>query len=342
MLTDQSQTVRELFRRSEPVLALAPMQDVTDHPFWSLLASYDGPDLYYTEYFRVHSVSKLDKYILRSITENPTGRPVVAQILGHDISSLTRAARQLEQYPIAGVDLNLGCPAPIVCRKVAGGGLLRDLGHIDAILHALREAVATSLSVKTRLGYESAAGFGELLGLLGRHRLDLVVVHGRAVKESFRQPVHYDEIAQAARSLPCPVIANGDIFTAPQALAVLRRTGVRGLMIGRGAIRNPWIFRQIRQALRGAPVTLPRGREVLGYVRSLYEAVRPAGIPERKHIEKMKLYMIHLAPGVEPEGRFLHQIRRVASEAEFFRVCETYLDHDHFLALDHHSGAGEK
>src|SRR6266850_4971652 len=93
-----------------PILALAPMQDVTDLPFWKLMTAYGGADVYYTEYFRVHATSHLEKWILKSIIENPTGRPVIAQIIGNDIPALVRTAHELCQYPIAAVDLNLGCP----------------------------------------------------------------------------------------------------------------------------------------------------------------------------------------------------------------------------------------
>src|SRR5436190_13170722 len=123
-----------------PLLALAPMQDVTDLPFWKLMTTYGGADVYYTEYFRVHATSNLDRYILRSITENPTGRPVIAQMIGNDIPALIRIARELQQYPIAAVDLNLGCPAPVVYRKCAGGGLLREPHRVGAILGALTDA----------------------------------------------------------------------------------------------------------------------------------------------------------------------------------------------------------
>src|ERR671912_368439 len=124
-----------------PVLALAPMQDVTDLPFWRFIKNYGGADGYYTEYFRVHADSRLEKYILRSVTENPTGRPVIAQMIGNDIPSLVRTALELQQYPIAAVDLNLGCPAPVVYRKCAGGGLLREPDKVDSILGALRDAL---------------------------------------------------------------------------------------------------------------------------------------------------------------------------------------------------------
>src|ERR1700704_3560001 len=99
---------------AKPILRLAPMQDVTDLPFWKLMTAYGGADVYYTEYFRVHATSTLDKYILKSITDNPTGRPVIAQMIGNDIDALIRIARELQQYPVAAIDLNLGCPAPVV------------------------------------------------------------------------------------------------------------------------------------------------------------------------------------------------------------------------------------
>src|SRR5580704_5932283 len=117
------------------------MQDVTDLRFWRLMARYGGADLYCTEYFRVHPDSRLDPDILASITENPTGRLVVAQMMGNDIPSLVRAAKELEKHPVAAIDLNLGCPVPVVYRKCAGGGLLREPHRVDEILGALRAAV---------------------------------------------------------------------------------------------------------------------------------------------------------------------------------------------------------
>ena len=162
----------------EPLLALAPMQDVTDLPFWRLMTSYGGADVYYTEYFRVHATSTLDKYILQSVTANPTGRPIVAQMIGNDIPALIRIARELQQYPVAAIDLNLGCPAPVVYRKCAGGGLLREPARVDAILGALREAVSIKFTVKTRVGFHSAEVFEELLPIFARHSIDLQI--GRA------------------------------------------------------------------------------------------------------------------------------------------------------------------
>src|SRR6185369_8518664 len=256
-----------------PILALAPMQDVTDLPFWKLISTYGGADIYFTEYFRVHATSTLDRHILRSITENPTGRPVIAQMIGNDIPSLVRSARELQQYPIAAVDLNLGCPAPVVYRKCAGGGLLRDPKQVDAILGALREAVRTKFTVKTRIGFDSPEVYAELLHIFAKHSLDLLTVHGRTVKEMYRSEVHYEYITRAVAQMPCPVLANGNVYSAGKAEEVLKITSARGLMIGRGAIRNPWLFHQFRQQRSGETLFVPRGHDVLAYVRALYDAV---------------------------------------------------------------------
>src|SRR5437763_560807 len=145
----------------------------------SIPSGYGGADIYYTEYFRVHATSNLDKCILKSITENPTGGPVIAQMIGNDIPALIRIARELQQYPVVAVDLNLGCPAPVVYRKCAGGGLLRDPARIDSILGALRDAVDIGFTVKTRLGFQDPGVFEELLPIFAKHSLDLLTIHAR-------------------------------------------------------------------------------------------------------------------------------------------------------------------
>jgi tRNA-dihydrouridine synthase B len=323
-----------LLSQPGPVLALAPMQDVTDLAFWKLMTRYGGADVYYTEYFRVYPTSNLDKQILGSITENPTGRPVIAQMIGNDIPALVRTARELQQHPVAAVDLNLGCPAPVVYRKCAGGGLLREPQRVDAILAALRDALAIPFTVKTRIGFDSPEVFDELLPIFAKHSLDLLTVHGRTVHEMYRAAVHYDFIARAVATVPCPVLANGNVYSAEKALDVLRLTGARGLMIGRGAIRNPWLFHQIRQRGRGEPLFVPRGCDVLQYITDLYAAVRPPDANQSAHVQRMKKYLNYIGVGIEPTGRFLHDIRRVTDEAGFFSVCETFLNHDQPMLLE--------
>jgi tRNA-dihydrouridine synthase B len=266
--------------------------------------------------------------------ENPTGRPAVAQIIGNDPAAMARTARALEKHPVAAVDLNLGCPAPVVYRKCAGGGLLRDLPRVDALLGVLREAVQGAFTVKTRIGFENPSEFEALLEVFARHRIDLLTVHGRTVAEKYGPHVHLDRIARAVESLPFPVQANGNVGSAETALQTLRQTRAAGLMIGRGAIRNPWIFSQIRERLEGREVVFPSGREVLQYVADLYEAVCTPGVAERAQVQKMKKYMNFLGVGVEDSEAFLHDIRRCDTRAEFFEICRRHLDHDRPMTLE--------
>ena len=326
--------LKDLLARPSPILALAPMQDVTDLPFMRLMARYGGPDLFYTEYFRVHATSNLEKPILRSITENDTGKPVIAQMIGNDIPALVRTARELQEHPVAAIDLNLGCPAPVVYRKCAGGGLLREPKRVYAILGALREALEIPFTVKTRLGFDDPRVFDELLPIFARHNIDLLTIHARTVAEMYRSEVHYEYIVRAASELTCPILANGNIYSAEKADEVLRVTSARGLMIGRGAIRNPWLFHQFRQFKRGEPLFVPRGCDVLNYLRDLYETTKPAtDFRETAQVQKMKKYTNFIGVGVDAEGRFLHEIRRVTTEREFFAVCEKFMNHSDPMPL---------
>jgi tRNA-dihydrouridine synthase B len=327
------EVLRSLFQSGSTVLSLAPMQDVTDLPFWRLMSKYGGADLYFTEFFRVTPHYVPEKNILRSIIENPTGRPAVAQIIGNDLDAMARTARALEKHAVAAIDLNLGCPAPVVYRKCAGGGLLRDLPRVDALLGVLRDAVEGAFTVKTRIGFESPGEFDALLEVFAKHRLDLLTVHGRTVAEKYGPHVHLDRIAQAVRSLPFLVQANGNVVSAASAMETLTQTSAAGLMIGRGAIRNPWIFSQIRDRLAGREVSLPTGRQVLDYITDLYDAVCSPGVPEKAQVQKMKKYMNFLGEGLDDSQVFLHDIRRCATRAEFFTICSRHLDHGRAMPL---------
>ena len=324
--------LEQLIASSAPVLALAPMQDVTDLPFWQLMTRYGGADLYYTEYFRVYATSRLDKPILESITRNPTSRPVIAQMIGNDIPSLVRTAKELQQHPVAAIDLNLGCPAPVVYRKCAGGGLLRDLPRIDGILGALRDAITGKFTVKTRLGFDDEKTIEVLLPLFQKHSVDLLTVHGRTVVQMYRGGIRHDLIRMASEFLKCPVLANGNVSSPADAHAVLDSTRSRGLMIGRGAVRNPWIFSQIRDHLAGNPVTLPKGREVLAYIHDLYETVCNPDVPDPKQVQRIKKYANFIGEGIHPE--FLHAVRRVTTKEEFFNLCSEHLDHERGMTLE--------
>jgi tRNA-dihydrouridine synthase len=197
----------------------------------------------------------------------------------------------------------------------------------------MRQAVTdVAFTVKTRIGFDDTEVFETLLEIVARHRVDLLTVHGRTVREMYRSEVRYGFIRRAVEALGCPVLANGNVYSPGRAEQVLAETGARGLMIGRGCIRNPWIFGQIREHRAGRGFRRPTGQEVLDYVRRLYEATQPtAGFRERLQVEKMKKYMNFVGDGIGPD--FLHRIRRATTRDEFFTACNDHLDHERPMDL---------
>jgi tRNA-dihydrouridine synthase len=128
------------------------------------------------------------------------------------------------------------------------------------------------------------------------------------------------------------VLANGNVFSAAQAKEILAETGARGLMVGRGAIRNPWLFDQIRAELRGEKIKLPTGRDVLNYIRELWDNEITPGVKESAQVQRMKKFMNFIGEGIDE--KFLFEIRRVTTTADFWRVCEEFLANDETMALE--------
>lgn len=321
--------MRSLLPANRPALVLAPMQDVTDLPFMRVIARRGAPDWYVTEYFRVHADSNLHPYLLRSILENHTGRPIFAQMIGADRPSLVRVAKELGKLPVAGIDLNLGCPAPIVCRKQAGGGLLREPEGLPDLLSALRDAVGGCFTVKTRIGFHHADEFPRLLEIFSKSGIDGLTIHARTVLERYQTPVHPECVRMAVSALECPVIANGNIVDSSTARSYLAKSGAHGLMIGRGAIRNPWLFAQLTASFTGAAPPCPSHRDLLAYITELHDELAAESrryLPD-SHIQRMKKTVAYISHGIG-DGAFEREIRRVRSKQEFFHVCQIHLDHE--------------
>ncbi|WP_269524977.1 tRNA dihydrouridine synthase [Coraliomargarita parva] len=303
------------------------MQDVTTLPFMRLLGQYGAPDLLFTEYFRVHEHSTLEKHIVDSILHHGTGRPVFAQLIGESLPDLERTVASIEAagLPVAGIDLNMGCPAPKVYKKNVGGGLLRDPARIDEVLGCLRAAVRGPFTVKMRIGFESDIHFEKILDLLEKHRVDLLSLHARTVKEAYRSEVHYEYITRAVKRLKIPVLANGNITSLAKGQWTLDETGCAGLMIGRSCIRNPWIFRQLREHFEGKPVFQPTLGDVRQYVEDLFEATT---IPDRTgiyHVNHLKKFLNFVGLGVDTNGQFMHDMRRAKTKAEMDAICDRHL-----------------
>ena len=309
----------------QPITALAPMQDVTTLPFMSVISEIGSPDYFFTEYFRVHLQSNLEKHILESITRNRTGRPVFAQMIGEHIEHLKRVTKDLLKHNVAGIDLNMGCPAPTVYKKKCGGGLLKEPEKVDRILGSLRDVIPGLFTVKMRIGFEDTQNFEDILNLVNKHGIDLLSVHGRTVKEKYKSQVHYDSIKTAVEICDCPVLANGDVSSALKSREILNYTGAAGIMIGRHAIRNPWIFSQIREYESTGRIRRIPLQEVFLYVQSLYDALKKPWITDKAQVNKMKKFLNFIGQGVDPDGQFIHLARRVQSERELFEILDRFM-----------------
>ena len=305
--------------------ALAPMQDVTTLPFMRVIAEQGSPDYFFTEYFRVHAHSRPEAHIVRSLDAIGPHHPIFAQIIGEDIPSIEFTMRELAKHPIAGIDLNLGCPAPKVYKKNVGGGLLRDFARIDALLRSMRAATEGRFTVKTRIGFDDADSFAALIETFAQHDIDLLSIHGRTVAQRYRGEVDYERIAWAKRQLPCPVFANGNISSAAKALEVREQTGVDGVMIGRGAVRNPWIFRQIREASAGQTVYAPTLADARHYVDALWSAFASPELADRPQTNFIKKFLNFVGQAIDPEGQFLKEMRRAESSTELFQICDRWM-----------------
>ena len=307
--------------------ALAPMQDVTGLPFMSLVSERGEPDMFFTEFFRVHANSRLDPEILSSVTENPTKRPVFAQLIGENISDIKRTVLEFKNFPVAGIDLNMGCPAPRVYKKNVGGGLLKDPAKIDQILEVMRDNWESNLTVKMRIGFEDDCNFERILNIILKNKINLLSLHVRTVKGGYNTVPSYNYVEKAVEILrgDCPLLINGSIETAEEALALKQQFGVLGVMIGRAAIRNPWIFRQIRELSTGKTPFVPTRSDLYKYCIDLYNALSHPHIEERKMVSRMKKFLNYICLSLSDGGQFLTQMRHAITQKELFSVFEYHL-----------------
>jgi len=314
------------FQPDRPLLVLAPMQDVTEPAFCSLLFEYSRPDLIVTPYFRVYPGARMRKKARPWVTAPWFGKvPVVAQLMGNDPEALCWAAWELLDLGFAGIDLNLGCPAPVVRRKGAGSALLEAPQQIEEILQALRRQVNRAFSVKTRLGVERPDQFLSVLEVLRRSELDWVTIHPRTVLGPASQEVDFSWVQKACSLLSCAVVANGELRSARVAVEVLYSTGAHGVMIGRWAVRNPWIFDQIRKRWQGEPVEPTEGAALLAYWERLWELTHKEGIREAGRLAWFKHFLRFAAAGLDSENQFLQQLLHARTIDQIRQLSQSFL-----------------
>ncbi len=243
-------------------LILAPLAGITDLAFRTIVRRY-GCGLCYTEMVSADGLVRGHKASFNYLRTHPGDRPLIAQIFGSDPGVLASAARLIEEGGLAdAVDINMGCPVRPVIRKGAGAALMKDPGKVRLILQSTRKATTLPLTVKIRSGWSAAdRNAPEIARIAEGEGADAVAVHPRTASQGFSGRADWAVITEVKAALKIPVIGNGDVETPHDVSAMLDQTGCDGVMIGRSALGNPWIFRNALRILAGEGIELAADEE---------------------------------------------------------------------------------
>lgn len=304
------------------MLYLAPMAGVTDWAFRTVCAGL-GADVTVTEMVSSRALVYQDKKSAALLRKNP-GSPCGAQIFGNDPEVMARgAALAVEISGCDFIDINMGCPMAKVVGNGDGSALMKNIPLAARIVEAVVKAVEVPVTVKCRLGWDKGSvNVLELSRAVEAVGASAIAIHGRTKTMLYSGRADWDTIGLVKRELSIPVIANGDIMSGEAAVQCLKRTGADGLMIGRAAFGDPWIFEEIRAALAGKPIPPrpPLARRIDTAVKQLELAREDKG----EHIaclEARKHFAWYLR-GVPYSNFYKDQISHISTMEDVYRIAQ--------------------
>lgn len=241
----------------KPIIALAPMAGVTDASYRQFIKTLCPEAVVYTEFLSTDAIHYGAKKTMGMLDFDPAiEHPFIVQVFGHSPEHFLTAAKVIEQLGADGIDINMGCPAAKVVSSCHGAALIKNADLAAELVHATKKAVSIPVSVKTRLGWSAKDGLIGFCTRLVEAGADALAIHGRRYCDKFTGSADWEPIYELKRALPhIPVLGNGDIMTAADAVA--RLGNLDGVMVGRGTFGNPWLLKDIADAFRDGTAGAP-------------------------------------------------------------------------------------
>jgi tRNA-dihydrouridine synthase C len=272
-----------------PFLILAPMEGVGDRCFRKAMAAIGGFDEAVTDFLRVPSNAHVESLAKRYDPLETYPLPLAVQLMGSDPSLMADMALEMEKKGAPRIDLNCGCPSNTVTGRGAGSSLLKDPRSLYEVAKALTQAVKTPVTLKMRSGYADTSLFEENLLAAQESGVRYVTLHPRTKVDGYGPPAKWEYIARAKALLKIPVVGNGDIVSVDTALAMLQITNCDALMIGRGAVVDPFIFHKIRSHFHGRDYS-PKWNDLCKYFE-VYISEMPEDMSVKVRVNKLKQLM---------------------------------------------------
>ena len=271
----------------DPATFLSPMAGLTDSVFRRLIKRLGGCGLVMTEFTSAEGLTRNSLKSKRMLFYHEEERPVTAQLFGAEPFRLAEATLMVEDLGFDAIDLNLGCPAKKVVKACGGSALLRETKLLEEILKTIRAATQLPFTIKIRAGWSETEIVSVQVGKMAQDiGINAIAFHPRTRVQGFSGRSDWKLIGELKAALKIPVIGNGDIVTPEDAFRMKRETGCDGVMIGRGALSNPWIFRQIHELENGVPPIQPEVSSkyelIKSYFQLLFEEETPGAIGKMK------------------------------------------------------------
>jgi tRNA-dihydrouridine synthase len=298
-------------------LMLAPMQGLTNRALRAYFIEHVRPDVVFTEFMQVKAGAALPLLAadVRDIAPEQDGVPLVVQLVGHGRELLVAAARTAQEAGARHINLNMGCPYGRMGSGLTGGGMLRSPDGLAEVIPALREAILGSFSVKIRSGYDDPDQILSLLPLFEASGVDFLVLHPRTVVQKYDECADHWVTARVVGATRLPVIANGDILTVSDGRRVLAETSAAGLMLGRGAIGDPLLFRRLRGEANPEPDLAERRGELSRYLREMATRYGQVFCGDTQVLNKLKEIIAYLD---DPErAKPLKALKRAKTLCDF-------------------------